>query len=84
MPSINDWAAKAAKKIHMERYSSVERKAAIITVHAEPLLKLLKEASNGFHQQYCPLFNVVDGDDTLCDCGAVEWHTRVQSAMNGR
>lgn len=50
MPSINDWAAEAAKKIssefpsiqHSDMLPSDERIAAIIATFAEPLVKLVK------------------------------------------
>lgn len=45
MPSINDWTAKAARRICDEPgRKNAERIAAIIAVHAEPLVALLREA----------------------------------------
>jgi len=53
--SIDDWAAKAADKIWSEididdrEIPSHERIAAIIALHAEPLVRLLRESRRGHH-----------------------------------
>lgn len=68
MPSINDWAAKAATRIVMEEFVKVRgqaaceaaesRIAAIIATYAEPLIALLRESKrphyhNEDDQWYC-------------------------------
>lgn len=48
MPSINDWAAKAARRVLGEfadrRKPTAERLAAVLVVHLEPLVRLLEES----------------------------------------
>ncbi len=63
MPSINDWAAKAARRVIEEVEENVqwrnrmlvkptdERIAAIIATFAEPLVQLLKECGCGTHSR---------------------------------
>lgn len=56
MPSINDWAAKAAERIYdtennWGRKASVDRIAAIIATFAEPLMQVLRESKR--EHQHC-------------------------------
>jgi hypothetical protein len=93
MPSINDWAAKAASIIMGEdrrARDAEERIAAIIALHAEPLVKLLRESKMEHNATYlreendqepCPKH--YDEDATVCTCGADKWNARIDEALNG-
>jgi len=64
MPSVNDWAAKAAHKIvddfGLDEGRSKERIAAIVATFAEPLVALLRDSHRNHY--HC------EGDDWQC-CG---------------
>ena len=63
MPSIHDWAAKAAHRIvTCERRSSVDRVAAVIAHFAEPLTTIVRDAQR--HHDHC--------DDYWYCCGACD------------
>ena len=87
MPSIQDWAARAAKHIaDSERKSSVERIAAVISYFTKPLEDLLR-ASKRAHAETCSRVNEEESDlepDDLCTCGADEWNKKVDAALDGR
>ena len=80
MPSINDWAAKAAREIVIdmdlrERYE--ERIAAIIATFAESLTRLLREAKR---EHWCRK----DFDpNVICTCGADAFNERIDRVLNG-
>lgn len=88
MPSINDWARKCAKRIcdhEFNKPGSIERVAAIISLSAEPLEKLLRD-SKRIHRKYCPRSKEKAGGmspDQLCNCGADVWNKQVDSVVNG-
>lgn len=104
MLSLNDWAAKAARKIHEEvseivasaqphrqyKLPSEQRMAAIIAVHAKPILALLNECGRGGHSRgyndeacdYPPCATSYD-ENAKCTCGADKWNARVDAALNG-
>lgn len=74
MPSVNDWAARAADRIDDEyphargkRRPSVDRVAAIIATFAEPLVGLLRE-SRRLHEHY-------EGQPQRCcpQCACESW-----------
>jgi hypothetical protein len=99
MASINDWATKAAHRIKAEvneatgnpRNVSVERLAAIIVLHAEPLITLLAQAKKSHHGGYidesseenpCPLYEDKNSAGP-CTCGADDWNARIDAALIG-
>ena len=104
MPSINDWAAKAADRIindstvrafYLGNFSkppsveyTTERIAAIIALHAEPLMALLRETRrehNDTDEGYCPR-NYPDHwtvSKAKCICGADAWNVRIDAALAG-
>lgn len=78
MASVNDWAAKAARRVAEEYCEadqpgnvSIDRIAAIIETFAEPMRKLLiesrREHSRGYHDEACdyPPCPVSEEDHTL-------------------
>lgn len=99
MPSIDDWAAKAADRIddeyphaRREQRPSVERIAAIVATFAEPILMLLAESRRSHHRGYndescdyppCPASDE-DVNDEKCTCGADAWNARIETALSGR
>ncbi len=100
MPSINDWAMKAANKIVSELWGKKraevrpERIAAIIATYAEPLMTLLRETKreHGYLCIKCTMTLAHGGmpvpkekvDEGTCTCGADEWNARVDAVISGR
>ena len=87
MASINDWAAKAARRIRsFGKLPSESSIAAIIETHAKPLLDLLREAYRK-HDDACVGSIAADEsddfDETYCTCGAAKWNKRIDRALEG-
>lgn len=81
--NIVDWATKAAE--HINPKDSVSRIAAVIATHAEPLMKLLREARRS-HDVRC----LACGDEDeapeaagVCTCGADTWNQKIDAALQG-
>lgn len=104
MPSVEDWATRCARRIRSEMLvvvpaheptmvglgPSESRIAAIIVLHAEPLLKLLAESRREHHRGYndemcdyppCPRSDGEPFYDVKCTCGADEWNAKVDEAL---
>lgn len=82
MPSIEDWAAKAARKIRSEHRGckegpTQERCAAIIATFTEPILKLLAESRREHHHQE---LDEIFGCCPRCDCKSWAAVARAQDA----
>lgn len=93
MPSINDWATKAAQRILLEYKhksphwlgNSEEKVATIIATFAEPLVKLLWESRQEHDDDDCPMAHpdYVYNSGEPCTCGADAWNARVDDALDG-
>lgn len=87
MPSVNDWAAKAAERIYEEFPISthgmpkVERIAAIIATFAAPLVALLRESRRECSTT-CRAYGNYQPPYEECSCGADEWNARVDKALS--
>jgi hypothetical protein len=92
MASVNDWAAKAARKIAIEcdtatgqrgTYVREERIAAIIETFARPLLDVLHQSRREHlpaADKYC---NKRYDERDECTCGADEWNAKIDAALAG-
>jgi len=84
-PGVHDWASKAAE--HINPKDSVARIAAVITLFAEPLITLLRQAKreHNFDARWdaksCP--KALDDDATTCDCGADEFNAKIDAVLAG-
>ena len=93
---IYDWATTCAERIDVEygprrNAPSISRLAAVIALHAEPILKLLDECGRGTHSKGyneesadyppCPKSGE-DADDAKCTCNADKWNERVRKALS--
>ncbi len=102
MGSINDWAMKAAREVlHVPPGNYVglkrERIAAIIALHTQPLIDLLRETERShfhdalYHRTCCPQCTCQSNDyeepepnsDEPCTCGAAEWNAKIEKALEG-
>ena len=87
MPSINDWAAKAAERIAFEfvvatsAKRSAERIAAIIATFAEPLVALLREARREHHHD--PVSNYEHDRGCCPQCTCESWNPVAKSQDEG-
>ena len=86
MPSINDWAARAAERIADEPILKKrdkqweERVAAIIATFAAPILKLLEE-SRHVHYECTREGDEENTTPDDCTCGADEWNKKIDEAL---
>ena len=84
MPSVNDWAAKAARQIVGKGSGAVSEEcaAAIIEIAARPMLQLLREFTKS-HSPSCDEYGD-DGGSGRCTCGAGAFNDRIHVAISGR
>lgn len=95
MSSVNDWAAKCAREIVDDlphrKQPRTERIAAIIVLHAQPLLDLLTERAH-YHCEdsfyCCPRCDHPDHGSSgkivsRCNCGADEFNKKLRAALEG-
>lgn len=95
MPSIQDWAARAASRIDDEykqhdelNWPSQDSIAAIIATFAAPILTLLNEARRT-HDGKCKVFEtatedaegILELDGADCTCGVSAWNARINEAL---
>lgn len=89
MPSVNDWAMEAARRICIEvnklgpkvlEQNREERIAAIIALHAAPLVSLL-QASRREHKTLSCAY--IRWETRKCTCGADAWNARIDAALEG-
>lgn len=88
--TVDDWAAKAARHVlndldMSEKHAS--RIAAIISMHAQPIIDLLGRAAPA-HSEDCAYVLSADDEDTDdcddCDCLVSGWDAKVRKATQGR
>ena len=89
---VYDWATKAAECVDPK--ASVSRIAAIIALHAEPLVALLREARRSHDKGYneescdyppCPKSDECEANDNMaCTCSADAWNARIDAVLAGR
>lgn len=92
MSSVNDWTARAAREIVDNVSENVqwrnrrlvkpteERIAAIIVLHAEPLLKLLQETRRECVPA-CAAYGNYQPPYEDCTCGADAWNAQIDEAL---
>jgi hypothetical protein len=73
-------ATRVTREINNKGEMRISRLAAIISVELDPLVKLLKSTLRD-HKKVCPAFHDEDG---MCDCGANQWNSQVNDALNGK
>lgn len=99
MPSVNDWAARAARFILDQEKPDAERIAAIIEIYARPLLDVLRAMESRGHRHVpgdsyycCPRcdhsdHSLEEGEviepEGKCKCGFDELQQRFQKAISG-
>jgi hypothetical protein len=94
MPSIQDWTARAARRICIEVNAPTllareERFAAIIATYAAPLVRLLNEArrphDRGWNEESCDYAPCPKSQEEHegCTCGADAWNARIDRALEG-
>jgi len=83
--SINDWCKRAAQKIVRTepgmKEAGVERIAAIISIHFDPIEQLLKDLRRT-HRRGCPKSK---DEDSIrpCTCGAGPFNDKIDKVLLG-
>lgn len=93
MPMVNDWIAKAAKRIASERRPTSERIAAIIAVHSRSLVKFIQSQKREHHHSSdhwyccprCPMHDSEPDPDAVCDCeeDVDVWNEKIDRLLDG-
>ena len=93
----HEWSLREFSDITVDQGEAIkmhaDRIAAIVALHAGPLVTLLRECGRGVHSKGyneessdyppCPKSHEFGDADDKCTCGADAWNARVDAALRG-